>query len=121
MATGMSSAAILPPQPISPSPGVFLQATPTHTDHQPTIFDLLGDPRQTIKSIEAFVLACPSCVTSVSPHMGWTPLHDAARKADTKLIRFFLDQGAVLEAQGHVGETPLMVACEVIPIIGQCL
>lgn len=109
-----STTALPPPQPNYLSSPAVLQASPTHISNQVTVFDMMADPRQTITTIEAFVMADPSCVNSVSPQMGWTPLHDATRTADTRLIRFFLDHGAWIEARGHAGETPLMVACEVI-------
>ena len=96
----------------NPSSAALLQASCTEVE--PTIFRMLRDPSQTIATIQPFVVANPTCVHTVSSQTGWTSLHHLARRADTTLIRFFLDQGAELDAQGHVGETPLMVACEVI-------
>jgi len=93
----------------------LLETTPSNANlsNAPTIFDMLLDPRQNVESIEAFVLADPSCVRAASPQNGCSPLHEAARRADTRLIQFFLDQGAEVDARGSAGETPLMTACEV--------
>ena len=96
-----------------------LEATPSNPNlsNAPTIFDILLDPRQNVESIEAFILADPSSVRTASPQSGCSPLHEAARRADTRLIRFFLDQGAEVDARGNAGETPLMTACEVFMLV----
>ncbi len=93
----------------------LLEATPSSTalSNLPSIFDIMMDPRQSLDDIESYVLADPSCVKSAHPQSGCSPLHEAARRADTRLIRFFLDQGAEIDARSSSGETPLMTASEV--------
>lgn len=93
----------------------MLEATPTDVGISiRTIFDVMADPRQSVANIETFVMADPSCVRSVCSQNGCSPLHEAARRADTRLIMFFLAQGAEVDARGNAGETPLMTACEVM-------
>lgn len=91
-----------------------IEATPTHEVVDPmAIFDVLSDPRKTIPDIESFVLSNPSCLGAISIGNGCTPLHEAARRGNSRLIQFFVDSGAVLEVRGNSGETPFLVACDV--------
>ena len=98
---------------MSASPPAMIHATSTQDLNQTAIFDVLSDPRKTVSEIETFVLASPSCLGAVNAQTGLTPLHEAARRGDSKLIRFFVNNGAVVEVRGHTGETPFLMACAV--------
>lgn len=41
---------------------------------------------------------------------GWQPFHEAARLGSAEILRFFLEQGAELDAQTNGGETALDLA-----------
>lgn len=91
-----------------------IKATSSHeVVDQMAIFDLLMDTRKSIPEIESFVLSNPSCLLSIHISNGCTPLHEAARRGSSRLLRFFVDNGATLEVRGHQGETPFLVACDV--------
>ena len=92
-----------------------LLATPTHSQlgDQMVIFDILRDPRKSVSDIESFVLADPTCLGAVNDENGCTPLHEAARRGNSQLIRCFVNNGATVEVRGHLGETPFLLACDV--------
>lgn len=92
-----------------------LQTTPSQDiiSNESMIFDVLSDPRKEISEIESFVQADPLCLGAISAQSGYTPLHEAARRGDSQLIRFFVENGAVVEVKGHLGETPFFMACNV--------
>ena len=98
---------------MSASPPAMIHATSTQDMHQTAIFEILSDSRKSIADIESFVRANPSCLGAVNAQNGLTPLHEAARRGDSRLIRFFVNNGAVVEVKGHAGETPLLMACDV--------
>jgi ankyrin repeat protein len=91
-----------------------INATPSHVIEDPmAIFDLLSDPTKQLSDVETFVLSNPSCLMSINIGNGCTPLHEAARRGSSRLLRFFVDNGATLEARGNNGETAFLVACDV--------
>lgn len=91
----------------------MLHATSTQDMSQAAIFEVLSNPSKTVPEIETYVSANPSCLGGVDEHTGLTPLHEAARRGDSRLIRFFVNHGAVVEVRGHMGETPFLMACDV--------
>ena len=90
----------------------MLHTLDTEDANKTMIFDVMNDPRKQIADIEAFVSSDPSCLGGVDGH-GHTPLHEAARRGSSRLIRFFVRHGANLEVRGHLGETPFLLACDV--------
>lgn len=109
----LASAPYMADSSISTSPAKIATTRSHEVVDQMAIFDLLSDPRQTIPDIESFVLSNPTCLMSINIGNGCTPLHEAARRGNSRLVRSFIDNGAILEVRGHQGETPFLVACDV--------
>ncbi len=100
----------LPPQLEEQLPSPALLHTVALQDE---IFDILSDPRRGLSDVEEHVRSDVACLAAVNTLNGFTPLHEAARRGDSRLIRFFVNNGADVEIGGHNGETPILVACEV--------
>ena len=90
----------------------MLHALDTEDVNKTMIFDVMNDPRKQIAEIESFVSADPSSLGAVNEY-GHTPLHEAARRGSSRLIRFFIRHGANLEVRDQQGGTPFLLACEV--------
>ena len=63
--------------------------------------------------MEAILWEDPSCLNSANPQNGFTPLHAAARRAHSGLIKLLIKSGADLEAKWRGGETAFIMACKV--------
>lgn len=94
------------PPPLDPA----LQCDPGEL---PAIHAAVYDPNSTVAAIEAMIMSDLACLSVVDPGTGYTPLHAAARLANTGLIKMLVSHGAAVEAGASNGETPLIVACQV--------
>ena len=84
------------------------------------IHTAIYDPKISVSDIESMILADPSCVGSIHPNNGYTPLHAAVRRAHIGMIKMILSHGGDIEAKANEGETPLIVACQVCVQYNKC-
>ena len=79
----------------------------------PSIHKAVCDPHLSLDTVEAILWEDPSCLNSANPQNGFTPLHAAARRAHSGLIKLLIKSGADLEARWRGGETAFLMACKV--------
>ena len=107
----MSVSLSIPDNDDTSSPAL-IQATTSHVTSHACIFDVMNDLCQSA-ALENLVQADPSSLGAVNVENGRTPLHTVASRGDSRLIRFFVENGAKVEVRDHMGETPFLLACQV--------
>ena len=100
-----------------PKSGSFGNMTSVETPQLPgtlsSIHKAVCDPHLSLDTVEAILWEDPSCLNSANPQNGFTPLHAAARRAHSGLIKLLIKSGADLEAKWRGGETAFLMACKV--------
>ena len=110
--------AAYPTQQVSPQSVVettFNQSSrlPQQAFNTSPIFLAILNPNVGIAAIESIVQGDPQAVKAIDPQTGYTALHYAARRVHCGLMKLLIDHGSDLEARGNIGETPLLLACQV--------
>ena len=81
------------------------------------ILSAISDIDINLASVESLILADPLCVGVVNQENGYTPLHIASLRGHCGLMKLLIDHGSDLEARGNIGETPLLLACQVGTVV----
>ena len=84
------------------------------------IHDAILQPQLNLATVEKVINANPSSLRAVNVVTGLTPLQAAARRSHSRLIRFLVSKGATLEDKGQNGETPFLMACQVLYNMHTC-
>lgn len=87
--------------------GCFL-LPPPHSDYRPIHQAAGGCDAVTV----AAILATNPAALNIKEDGGRGPLHVAAARCCTNVVRLLLEKGAELELKGKTGETPLHVAAQ---------
>lgn len=77
------------------------------------IFRLLCEPKLNMKLIKSTISSDGSCLEVLRIEDSYTPLHAAARRGVTCLVRLLVESGCFLDAQAVHGQTPFLIACQV--------
>ena len=80
----------------------------------PLIHKAIYDPKLDLDRIRALIAADCSHAAAVNRQNGYSPLHAAARRGDPALTKVLIDSGCFLDARATNGQTPFLIACQVL-------
>ena len=71
------------------------------------------EPNLNFDHIRSLIASDPSSLAAVSRQNGYSPLHAAARRGNSALMRLLVEAGCYVDARTSSGLTPFMIACQV--------